>query len=212
MKLQLALDFISIDDALSVAAKAADHVDFIEAGTPLIKSEGLRAVTALKERFPDKVIVADMKTMDTGFLEADIALKAGADAVSVLGAADRETIRGAAEAARKHGKMLMVDSIGMDDLGSLARKIEGIGAEFVVLHTGIDQQHCGKCSMSMFERMKGVRFSAKVALCGGLDEESVRKLPKEPRIDLVIIGGAITKAKDPAKAASAIRRALDASG
>ena len=85
MKLQVALDLLTIEDALELAGKVAEHVDIIELGTPLIKAEGLSAVTAIKEAHPTKIVFADMKTMDAGELEADIAFKAGADLVSVLG-------------------------------------------------------------------------------------------------------------------------------
>ncbi len=210
-KLQLALDFLTIDDALEMAVKAADYVDFIEAGTPLIKSEGLKAVRRLKERFPEKIIVADMKTMDTGFLEAEIAFRAGADAVSVLGAADRETIKGASEAAGKYGKILMVDSIGIDDISFLAGKIRDIRADYLVLHTGIDQQLAGKSAFSVLTKIKDKTLDSKIALCGGLNSDSIKKLPPIPKVDLLVVGGAITRSPDPQKAAEMIRRAINGS-
>ncbi|MBI2675624.1 MAG: orotidine 5'-phosphate decarboxylase [Candidatus Aenigmarchaeota archaeon] len=208
-KVQLALDFLTIADALKIAEKAAEYADFIEAGTPLIKAEGLSVVRRLKERFPDKIIVADMKTMDTGFLEAEIAFKAGADAVSVLGAADRETIKGASEAAKKYGKILMVDSIGIDDISALAEKIMDIHADYLVLHTGIDQQHAGKSAFSVLAKIKDKRLNSKIALCGGLNSYSIKKLPPVPKVDLLVIGGAITRSSDPQKAAEMIRKAIN---
>ena len=103
MKLQVAMDLLTVEDALELAAKVAEYVDIIELGTPLIKAAGLSAVTAIKNAHPDKIVFADMKTMDAGELEADIAFKAGADLVSVLGSADDSTIAGAVKAARAHG-------------------------------------------------------------------------------------------------------------
>ena len=98
---QVALDFVDLPHALEVAREAvAGGADWIEAGTPLIKAEGLAAVRALKAEFPDKTIVADMKTMDAGRTEVEYAAKAGADVVGVLGAASDSTIRECAEAAR----------------------------------------------------------------------------------------------------------------
>ena len=93
-KLQVALDFVELPRALAVAeAAVAGGADYIEAGTPLIKSEGLDAVRALREKFPDRIIVADMKTADAGKIEAEAAAKAGANVMTVLGTADETTIR-----------------------------------------------------------------------------------------------------------------------
>ena len=107
MKLQFAMDTLSTDAALELAAAAAPHVDILELGTPLIKSAGLSAITAVKEAHPDKTVFADLKTMDAGELEADMAFKAGADLVTVLGVAGDSTIAGAIAAGKKHGKCLL---------------------------------------------------------------------------------------------------------
>lgn len=113
MKIQFAIDTLTTAHALELAAAAAPHVDVLELGTPLIKAEGLPAITAMKEAFPDKIVFADLKTMDAGELEADIAFQAGADLVTVLGVADDSTIAGAVKAAKAHGKGIVVDLIGV---------------------------------------------------------------------------------------------------
>ena len=100
VKLQVALDFVELSRAMAVAqAAAAGGADYIEAGTPLIKSEGLDAVRRLREKFPGHVIIADLKTMDAGKIEAEAAAKAGASIVTVLAAASDATIRECVEAA-----------------------------------------------------------------------------------------------------------------
>lgn len=209
IKLQLALDFKKLDDAISIAEKTKNSIDFMEAGTPLIKSEGIRAVRTLKDKCPDKIIVADMKTMDTGLFEAEIAYEAGADIVSVLGAADRETIKGVVEAAKKHNKMMMVDSIGIDDIEGLVAKVKGLGIDYLVIHSGIDQQNAGRSPFTDLEKLKDLELDAKLALVGGLNAESLKKLSSYPNVELVMVGGAITKADDPTKAAEEIRDVLD---
>ena len=117
MKLQVAMDVLTIEAALELAGKVAEHVDIIELGTPLVKNEGLSAITAIKTAHPDKIVFADLKTMDAGELEADIAFKAGADLVSVLGSADDSTIAGAVKAAKAHNKGIVVDLIGVAGQG-----------------------------------------------------------------------------------------------
>ncbi len=84
-KLQLALDLLEIDRAIRIAEEAAGYIDLIEVGTPLVKSEGMAAVRALKKAFPDHGLVADMKTKDTGAIEVEMAAKSGADIVAILG-------------------------------------------------------------------------------------------------------------------------------
>ena len=96
--LQVALDLLNADRALAIAKDAVKGgADWLEAGTPLIKSEGMDIVRQLREQFPDKTIVADMKTMDTGALETEMAAKAGADIISILAASDDGTIRDASD-------------------------------------------------------------------------------------------------------------------
>lgn len=209
VNLQLALDFVRLDEALSVARKAAEHVDLIEAGTPLIKACGLEAVRRLKRMFPHKGVVADMKTMDTGFLEADLAYRAGADVVTVLGAAARETIAGAAEAACRSARAVVVDSIGVDDMDGLLRKIDGLKVDWLLIHTGIDQQTAGVTPFAHFGRVAKQTFHPRLGVVGGLDAESIRKLKRYPKVELVVVGGAIAQADDPGGAAAAVRGALD---
>ena len=120
---QVALDFVDLPRALEVAAEAvAGGCDWVEAGTPLIKAEGLNAVRALKAAFPERTIVADMKTMDAGRAEVECAAKAGADVVGVLGAASDATIRECAEVARNYGCRLIVDMIEVADPVARARR------------------------------------------------------------------------------------------
>ncbi|WP_201783316.1 orotidine 5'-phosphate decarboxylase / HUMPS family protein [Hymenobacter sp. AT01-02] len=103
-KLQVAIDLLTTKDALELAGKVAPYIDIIELGTPLIKSEGLAVITAMKQAFPDKLVFADFKTADAGELEADMAFKAGADYITILGATGNATIEGAVKAAKAHGR------------------------------------------------------------------------------------------------------------
>ena len=111
--------------AVEIASEAVEGgSDWIEAGTPLLKSEGSEALRVLKRTFPDRVLVADMKTMDVGGFEVEIAAKAGADVVSVLGLADDGTISEAVLTARQYGARVMVDLIGVTDKVARAQRAE----------------------------------------------------------------------------------------
>ncbi len=123
--LQVALDLMHLKRALEIAKEALDGgADWIEAGTPLIKSEGVEALRALKRAYPGYTLVADMKTMDVGGFEVEIAAKAGADVVTVLGLADDSTITESVAVARRYGAKIMVDLINVPDLTGRAKRVE----------------------------------------------------------------------------------------
>jgi len=206
--LQLALDFVDLERALKAAVSgAAGGVDWIEAGTPLIKSEGLQAVRKLRELFPEKTIVADMKIMDAGRMEVEAAAKAGADVVDVLGTASDATIRECIQAGKNYGAQIAVDLIAVEDVVTRAKNIEKMGADYLTVHCSIDEQMEGK---SPFERLQKVceSVSIPVGVAGGINSETAHKAVKAGA-SIIIVGGAITKASDPQKAAAEIKKAID---
>jgi 3-hexulose-6-phosphate synthase/6-phospho-3-hexuloisomerase len=206
--LQVALDFVDLPRAVMVAGEAvAGGVDWIEAGTPLIKSEGLRAVRELKAAFPDRTILADMKTMDAGRTEVEYAAKAGAGVVGVLGAASDATIKECADAARNYGCRLIVDMIEVADPVARARRAEELGADYIGIHTAIDRQMRGEAP---FETLRAVAASVSipVSVAGGINSETAAAAVQAGAA-IVVVGGAIIKAADAAAAAAQIRRAVD---
>ncbi len=138
---QLSLDLISLDEALETAAIGVEAgVDWLEAGTPLILAEGARAVQALRARFPAHPIVADLKIMDGGYLEAEIMAKAGANLVVVMGRAHEATIRRVVDAGRDFGIKVMGDNLAAGDRVACAKWMEGLGVDFIVHHIGFDER------------------------------------------------------------------------
>ena len=208
-KLQLALDLLEIDRAIRIAEEAAEYIDLIEVGTPLVKSEGMAAVRALRKAFPDHGIVADMKTMDTGAIEVEMAAKSGADIVAILGGADDSTIEDAVRSARKYGVALMADLLSVDDPINRAKKLEELGIECICVHAGIDQQMKGMDALAVLETVVGaVGAEVTVAVAGGLDSGDAAKAASLGA-DVIIVGGAITRSDDAASSAEAIRDAID---
>lgn len=205
--LQVALDEMNLDRAVQIAKEAVEGgADWIEVGTPLIKSEGMEAVRALRKAFPHNEIVADMKTMDTGAYETEMACKAGASVVMILAAADDGTVREAVKAARKYGAKLSVDLIGVADKVQRAKECEALGVDLVNLHVGIDEQMRGKNPLEVVRAVaKAVKVPLQVA--GGLNSETVADAVKAGA-GVVIVGGAIIKARQPAEAARTIKKAM----
>jgi 3-hexulose-6-phosphate synthase/6-phospho-3-hexuloisomerase len=138
---QISLDLINRDEALATAALALGAgVDWLEAGTPFILAEGVHGVRALRERFPGIPIVADLKVMDGGYLEAEMMAKAGADLVVVMGRAHEATIRKVVEAGRKYDIKVMGDNLAAEDRVANAVWMESLGVDFIVHHIGFDER------------------------------------------------------------------------
>jgi 3-hexulose-6-phosphate synthase len=206
MKLQVAMDVATLDEALVLSRQVAAYVDIIELGTPLIKHEGVAAISALKSAYPDKIILADMKTADAGELEADIAFTAGADLVTVMGAADDDTIKGAVASAKNHGKGVVADMITVQDRVTRAREVAELGVDFVEIHAGLDEQaQEGYSIQSVIDAGKeaGVAFS----VAGGVDIDSIADVQAAGAL-VAVAGGAIRNASDPAAAARALRAVI----
>lgn len=201
-KLQVALDLRDLDEAIKIAHKSAKGgVDWIEAGTPLIKSAGMKVVTKLRNLFPHKVIVADLKTMDTGFLETEMAALAGADVVCILGIAPDSTIKDAIGAGKKFGVKIFADLIGVSDPVERAKQLEQLGVDIIGFHIGIDQQLRSGFDKIPFPTLKRLKETVKVtiAVAGGLKAETIPQAI-ESGADILIVGSAITRSVDPQKA------------
>ena len=205
--LQVALDLLNGDRALAIAHHAVDGgADWIEAGTPLIKSEGMDIIRKLRDAFPGKTIVADMKTMDTGALETEMAAKAGADVICLLAASDDSTIIDALKSARKYGVKIMVDLINTLDTQKRASRLETLGVDYLCIHVGIDEQMHGKHPQKVLSSLTQ-HTNLPIAVAGGLNSETVADMIQSGAC-IIIVGGAITKAKNVTQAAQTIKKAM----
>jgi len=206
--IQLALDSLDYDVTVKLAQQAARYIDIIEIGTPCVKVNGLALVKDLRARFPNKLIFADLKTMDAGYYEAEPFFKAGADITTVLGTADLDTIKGVIAVANKYGKSAQVDLINVIDKAGCA-KAAAAGAHIIGIHTGIDQQIAGQTPFADLEALLKLGLDVKVSVAGGIKQGTVQQVVKAGA-NIVVVGGAITGSKDPGKSASEIRELVDA--
>jgi 3-hexulose-6-phosphate synthase / 6-phospho-3-hexuloisomerase len=207
-KLQVALDFVELDRAIDVAkAAVAGGADYIEAGTPLIKSEGLDCIRKLRAIFPNKTLIADMKTMDAGKIETEAASKAGANIITVLGSASESTILECVEAGRHYGISVAVDLLGLKDAEQFAKNAEKMGIAWINVHCAIDAQMLGE---NPFDQLKRIRKLTNLTLsvAGGINSETAADAVKDGG-DVIIVGGAITKAIDVEQATKNIKKAME---
>lgn len=178
-RVQVSLDLPELSVALATARIAVQAgVDWLEAGTPLILGEGLHAVRALHEHFPEHPIIADLKTMDAGYLEAEMMFRAGATFVVVMAVAHEHTVREAVRAARELGGYVMADVMLHADKPSAARRMEELGVDVVVVHTGYDERHA-EPGRSPLDDLDAVRAAVDIPLqaVGGLTLEQAARTP-----------------------------------
>ncbi len=207
--LQLALDLMQLNRSIVIAHEAVEGgADWIEVGTPLIKSEGAEAVRTLRREFPGRRIIADTKTMDVGAFEVEIMAKAGADIVTVLGLAEDSTIEEAVMAGRKYGAEIMVDMINVPDRVARAKEVESLGVAYICLHMGIDTQMKGAEPPIDVLRRIVEEVSIPVAVAGGITAENAGLYVEAGATD-VIVGGAIIKTGDIRAAAENIKRSME---
>jgi 3-hexulose-6-phosphate synthase/6-phospho-3-hexuloisomerase len=204
---QISLDLTSIDEALETAALSMRAgVDWLEAGTPLILAEGLHGVRKLREAFPNVPIVADLKTMDGGYLEAEMMAKAGATHVVVMARAHEETIKCVVKAGLHYGVKVMGDNLGCPDMVSAAKWLEDLGCDYVVHHIGYDERRGiaaqGKRMPSPLDQLREVVKAVKIPVqaVGGLSLEQAIRCP-EYGAPLVVLGAPLTIDADAFKTA-----------
>jgi 3-hexulose-6-phosphate synthase len=205
---QISLDLLSIDESLATAEMALRAgVDWLEAGTPLIIAQGMNGVRALRERFPETPIVADLKTMDGGYLEAEVMAKAGATHVVVMARAHEETIRCVVQAGRDFGIKVMGDNLACDDMVAGARRLEDLGCDYVIHHIGYDERRGiaarGERMPSPLDQLQEVvaAVSVPVQAVGGLRLEQAVRAP-EYGAPLVVLGAPLAIDAEAFKTAS----------
>ena len=200
-KLQLALDG-DLASALDMLSAVHPYIDIVEIGTPLVFREGMGALRRIRKAHPKLTLVADLKIMDAGQAEADIAFSAGADIVTVMAVAADATIAGALLSARVHGKQVMVDMMQVADTRARAFELLSLGCDLLCLHTAHDQQAAFGSPFAQLAALRGALPSTGLAIAGGVKlPDLAHILPLVPQV--IIVGSAITSAADPR--ASAMR-------
>lgn len=207
MKLQLALDTYDLPQSLEILEQLADVVDIVEIGTPFIIRDGVRAVEAVKGAFPELCVLADLKIMDGGYFEAELAFEAGADMVTVLSVAEDATINDVVRAGHEYHKKVMADLIASPDVRKRASELDGFGLDYLCVHTAFDIQHTGQNSLIQLIEIKSVIKKTKTAIAGGVKLDTlVEVLMHKP--DIIIVGMGITGQADKRLVAQEIRKMI----
>ena len=207
-RIQLAIDTLRWDHAMELALLVAPYVDILEAGTPLIKSVGIKIVTALKEAYPDKLVLADLKSSDVGAYEANMAFEAGADIVTTQGITTLATIAEVQREADKWHRRAEVDMTGVADPVARSCEVQKIGVNLVLYHRSIDEEVTQKAQWDERACLRVhsmCSLGLDVAIAGGVNIDVLSIVSGAP-IYGIIVGRGITAQPDPAGAARLIHQ------
>ncbi|MBB5182383.1 3-hexulose-6-phosphate synthase [Catenisphaera adipataccumulans] len=207
MKLQAALDTLTLDECLDLLKETNGSVQIAEVGTPFVIKEGMRPVRAIKKAFPNIEVLADTKIMDAGEFEADACFEAGADIVTVLGVSNDATIAGVVRSAKKYGRKVMVDMIEVQDLAKRTAEVDQMGVDYICVHTAFDVQATGKDPLDDLKVVNQVIKNAKSAVAGGVKLATIDAIVNEGA-EIIVVGGAICNADDRAAMAKALQGRL----
>lgn len=207
MKLQAALDTLSLEECVRLLSETRGSIDIAEVGTPFVIEEGMRPVRVFKEKFPEIEVLADVKIMDAGEYEADKCFEAGADICTVLGVSNNATIEGVVRSAKRHGKKVMADMIEVPDLAARAKEIDAMGVDYICVHTAFDVQKTGKDPLDELRILNRVIKNAKAAVAGGVKLATIDPIAAEGA-EIIVVGGYICNASDRAAAARELKAHL----
>lgn len=206
LKLQVAFDMTNLEQAEQVLMQVKDWLDIVEIGTPLIKSAGIGSVIRLREIAPDKIICADLKTMDAGEVEAELAFHAGADMITVLGLAGDRTIQAAVSSANRHQKSIVVDLIEVWDKEDRVMRLEQLGVHYLGVHSGYDNQMEGATPLSDLRHLS-LLTDLPLTVAGGIGLSTLGEIAN-CKPEIIIVGSKIISSARPAEAARDIYQAL----
>ena len=206
-KLQAALDMIRLEEAIPLVKSIEKDVDIVEVGTPFLIRYGLEVVRVMKGAFPALEILCDGKIMDAGYDEAESMFEAGADWVTVMACTDDATIAQCCQAARKAGGRVMADMLCVKQNKENIRRLEKLGVDCIAVHVGVDQQANGMTPLEALAELKACRPACMTAVAGGVSCRTAEMyLRLQP--DILIVGGDILGAKDPAEAAQTLAQII----
>lgn len=204
--LQVALDLFSTKQTLDVLEQVAEYVDIIELGTPLIIAEGARVVKEVKTKYPDKIVFADIKVMDGGGVVPKSVFDAGADMVSVLAAADDNTIKATITLAKEYNCKVLVDMCAVKDIAARAREVELMGPDYICVHVGYDIQATGVDPIEELKKLDDIKLAK--AIAGGISLNTI-EAAVQSAADVIISGGGIYNQANMAEVAKEMRAVIN---
>jgi len=208
MKLQLALDLLVKDEAMSVVKEVGSYFDIIEVGTSLLKLYGIGIVDEIKEMHPNKAVFLDAKIIDGPEREATLMKMSNADYYSMLAVATDTAITKVLSVAKTHDAKVIVDMQSVEEYKSRSEQLKELGVKYFCVHKNSD---CGDDLSEAFAEFVDIKkiTGALVSIAGGIDTETLPIIKRDLNPDIVVIGGAVLKAQDKQFVASRMRQIAD---
>ncbi|NOR80787.1 MAG: 3-hexulose-6-phosphate synthase [Methyloprofundus sp.] len=207
--IQMALDSLDFDATVALAEQVADSVDIFEIGTPCIKHNGINLVKELRAKFPNHLLLVDLKTMDAGGYEAAPFYEAGADICTVLGVSGLATCAGVIGAANACGAEAQIDLINVGDKAACSQACAEAGAQIIGVHTGLDAQAAGDTPFDDLAMIANLGLDVRVSVAGGINASTIQDVVRAGA-DIIVVGAAIYGADSPADSARELRELVDA--
>ena len=195
--LQISLDIPELERSKKIIEQlpGSDRI-ILEVGTPLIKRYGTRVITDLRQVTKDMFIVADLKTLDVGKVEVDLAYDETADAVVAAGLAPNETLDAFIHEAKRLSIYSVVDMLNVENPVAKLKPLKEF-PDVVVLHRGIDQETGRTLGLDLIQEMRQTFKERKflVAIAGGILPETAKEALQKGA-DIIIVGRYVTQSKD----------------
>lgn len=207
MRLQIAVDIANTNKIIEIADQIHDIIDIYEVGTPVIMKEGMTPVKALKEKYPDMIVLADSKIMDGGEIECRDICENGADILTVLALADNATIKEVVETAHEFGRKVLADLICVTDIPKKSKELLELGVDYIGVHTGVDMQKNGRTPLNDLRELITAVPRNQVAVAGGVTMATIQEYSAEEP-EIIIAGGALYNALDIRKAVVEMKEAM----
>lgn len=209
MKLQIAVDIADTERIMEIADQIHDVIDIYEVGTPVIMKEGMVPVKALKDKYPDLIVLADSKIMDGGEIECRDICENGADIITVLALADNATINEVVETAHKFGRKVLADLICVTDISKRSKELLELGVDYIGVHTGVDMQKNGRTPLNDLRELITAIPNNQAAVAGGVKLATIKEYTAEEP-EIIIAGGSLYNALDIRKAVVEMKEAMKA--
>lgn len=196
MRLQVAIDRVTIEEALKLVNEFDGLADIIEIGTSLIKDYGLLILSKinLNKNKNKSLILGDIKTIDEGAYEFEMGYKCGFDILTVMGNSSLETIEKCYEVSKKYRKGIMIDLLECSE--DKIRKISNFKDAIYCIHTSTDKKNQGSFINELEKFNKEFPNIKHIAVSGGVKLENI-EIFKNYNIDIVVVGSAITSKENP---------------
>lgn len=169
--------------------------------------EGMAPVKALKDKYPDLIVLADSKIIDGGEIECRDICENGADIITVLAVADSSTIKEVVDTAHKFGRKVLADLICVNDIPKRSKEILELGVDYIGVHTGVDMQKNGRTPLNDLRELITVIHGNQVAVAGGVKLNTIQDYTAE-KPEIIIAGGALYNAPDIRKAVIEMKEAM----